>query len=241
MVFTFKHFKKISRCFFPPTCFLCKHPSDRPQDLCSGCLAELPILPQSCSRCAKTLSAFNHTGIICKTCLKEPPPFDATFALFSYKNPITKLVMELKFHERLLNAQILGELMADAIQTRWYLKRRLPDLIIPVPLHPKRLQERGYNQALEIARPIAKTLAIPIDFTHCKRIKYTMPQARLSGSERQENIADAFEIKGNFSDLSLAVLDDVTTTGYTITALCQAIKSAGAKRIDVWCCAKTLI
>ena len=92
---------------------------------------------------------------ICGACLKNPPPFDLTHALFPYQPPIMQLIIALKFQHQLSYAQALGEWLTQAIQQGWYRHQPLPDLIIPVPLHPRRLRERGFNQALEIARPIA--------------------------------------------------------------------------------------
>jgi ComF family protein len=233
--------KKILAWLIPPVCLLCHQATRWGQDMCQGCRDELPILPQTCPRCAKTLTTPAGLKLICGACLKNPPPYDAAYALYSYEKPITKLIMELKFHERLVNARILGELMADAIQHHWYPNKALPDLIIPMPLHTRRLQERGFNQALEIARPIAKYLNIPLDITSCIRHKYTAAQARQSADTRSQNMKNAFTVLGDFSGRHIALLDDVTTTGYSMYELAKTLKKAGAPRIDVWFCARTLL
>lgn len=237
MLTTLNSLKKMMRWVFPPVCILCLQPSDRTEDLCQSCLAKLPILPQTCPRCAKTFST--RPEVICGDCLKNPPPFDAAYALFSYQKPITKLIMELKFHERLINAEGLGRLMLAAIQQRWYVNKPLPDLIIPMPLHRERLKERGFNQALEIARPIAKKLKIAINFTSCLRVKPTLAQATLPANKRSQNIKNAFLVRQDFSGYHLAILDDVTTTGHSIHELAKTLKKAGSPRIDVWFCART--
>jgi ComF family protein len=224
----------------PATCLLCHQPADRQQDLCGVCKNDLPILPQTCPRCAKIFRQPGFPALACGGCLRKPPPFDAAFALFAYEKPVTKLIMELKFHERLLNARILGELMLEAIRTRWYHNKPLPDVIIPMPLHVTRLRERGFNQALEITRPIARSLKIPVDITSCVRQKATAPQARLAAERRAQNLRNAFLVRGNFAGRHIALLDDVTTTGHSINALASAFKKAGAPRIDVWFCARTL-
>lgn len=131
--------------------------------------------------------------------------------------------------------------MAQRIKTEWYLNKRLPDRIIPVPLHAKRLKERGFNQALEIARPVAKHLRLPLDARGCKRTKYTDAQAQLDFANRSYNIKEAFSIESDYSNQHIAIIDDVTTTGQTLRELSQALKKAGAKQIDLWCCAKTLL
>jgi ComF family protein len=174
----------------------------------------------------------------CGGCLGRPPAFDATYALFAYLPPITKLIMELKFHHKLVNAEILGQLMADTLKNRWYYNKTLPDVIIPVPLHAKRLQERGFNQALEIARPISNLLQIPLDTLSCKRTRHTTAQARLVAEERHQNVKDAFIITQDFTGQTIALLDDVITTGQTVTELSKTLKKAGAKRIDIWAVAR---
>jgi ComF family protein len=233
--------KKIYGWFLPPICILCNHPATHeppwPSDICQDCLNELPILPQSCPRCATPILA--NQAMECGICLKDPPSFDATYALYLYQLPITKLIMELKFHEKLINARILGGIMAAQIKTAWYYNKPLPDVVIPMPLHPRRLRERGFNQALEIARPIRALTHLPIDITSCLRIKSTAPQARLSGEKRGQYMKNAFLIQRDFSGLHVAVLDDVITTGQTIAEFCRALKQKGAFKIDVWCCAKT--
>lgn len=239
---TIHHYlKKISRHLLPYTCILCHAPARSNQDLCHACHIELPILPQSCPRCAKIFTAPLNPNLVCGACLQHPPAFDATYALFSYQPPITKLIMELKFHQSLINARLLGELMANTIKNQWYPNKSLPDVIMPVPLHHKRLRERGFNQTLEIARPIRDALHIPIDTTSCQRLKYTEPQARLSMEKRQTNIKNSFSVTANLAGQHIAVLDDVITTGQTIQALSNTLKIAGAARIDIWACARALI
>lgn len=128
--------------------------------------------------------------------------------------------------------------MTDAIKNHWYADQPLPDLIIPIPLHSQRLHERGFNQALEIARPIAKNLAIPIDYQGIKRIKHTLAQSGLSAKARKQNISQAFAAFRDYSGLSIAVIDDVVTTSHTMMEFCRVLKNQGAAHITVWCCAR---
>jgi ComF family protein len=225
------------RCFFPHTCVLCGYPAKRTQDLCQPCLDDLPILAHSCPRCANNFTA--SLELLCGSCLKENPPFDYTHALFSYESPISNLITELKFQHNLVNAKVLGELMAEAIENKWYQHKSLPDIIIPMPLHNTRLKERGFNQALEIARPIAKRLHLPLDLTS-KRIKFTQAQTTLQVKARAKNMKNAFYIDPSFTYQHVAILDDVITTGQTVTALSKALKQAGVHKIDIWCCAKVI-
>jgi ComF family protein len=158
--------------------------------------------------------------------------------LFPYVTPVIELIIRLKFQRQLSHAQAFGELMCRAISTNWYVHKPLPELIIPVPLHRQRLRERGFNQALEIARPIAKTLAIPVDITGIRRIRDTRAQSGLPAARRKDNIAHAFAAEREYHGSHIAILDDVITTGYTIRELSKELKSRGASRIDIWCCAR---
>jgi ComF family protein len=231
--------EKLSRWLLPFTCLFCHFPSQRPLDLCEPCHRQLPIIPHFCYRCAASLKDTNAS--LCEDCDRFPPPFDRTYALFSYEECIKRLILKLKFQQDLKNARLLGELLTSKIKQEWYQNKTLPSVIIPMPLHIKRLQERGFNQALEIARPISHILQLPIDTTSCERIKYTQPQAKLPAEKRLENIKNIFIIHKNFSHQHIAILDDVMTTGYTITELAYSLKNAGARQIDIWCCARAVL
>lgn len=237
-----KPVQSIVEWLLPSTCILCDSLTRNTQNLCQLCQQDLPILPHSCQQCADFLlsSTINPANNLlkCGNCLKNPPAYDQTYALFPYQSPINHLITKLKFQHQLSHARILGELLANRIQTQWYWNKPLPDLIIPIPLHPLRLRERGFNQALEIARPIAKALAIPIDFQGVKRIKNTRAQSGLLAEERKRNIAQAFSITRDYSNLTIAILDDVITTGHTVRECCRMLKNQGAARIHVWCCAR---
>lgn len=229
--------KKMLAWLLPFTCVICHNTTTREQDLCQACLMDLPILTSACQKCAKPFATLQQ-DLTCGYCLKYPPPFDRTFAPFLYESLITQLIMNLKFGHALANARILGELITQKIQTQWYQERPLPEAIIPIPLHANRLKERGFNQALEIARPIAKALKRPLMIDTCQRIKGTAAQATLKSTERRENMKNAFQIHSSFHYRHVAVLDDVMTTGYTMMEFCSVLKDKGIERIDVWCCAR---
>lgn len=227
------YLKKLYGWLIPYTCVLCHHPSRRAQDLCEPCHREFSILPYNCPRCARELSI----DLVCGACLKQPPPFTVTYALFAYQDNIKRMILNLKFNEALVNARILGELLAHYLLLQ---RIALPDIIIPVPLHPKRMRERGFNQALEIARPVAKRLSLPIVSTACRRIKHTIAQATLPAEQRRQNIKNAFMVEGDYSNCHIALLDDVVTTGQTVTEIATTFKKAGAARVDIWCVARAL-
>lgn len=232
------YLKKLIAWLLPNTCVLCDHPSDRGQDLCGNCNGDLPWLRDACTRCAKPLLQ-NSQALVCDDCVKQSPPFTITHALFLYQAPITQLIMDLKFGHALVNARILGELLSEHIRDGWYRTKPLPEAIIPIPMHPNRIKERGFNQALEIARPISKALNIPLEYTKCHRIKHTAAQATLPARQRQQNVKSAF-YAGNLDYRHVAVIDDVITTGCTVNEFCLALKCAGVEIIDIWCCARPI-
>ena len=134
-------------------------------------------------------------------------------------------------------ARFLGELFVPLLKSK-YENKPLPECIIPMPLHQTRLQERGFNQATEIAKPIAKALNVPINHKIVYRQKETLRQSQLSKKKRRRNMQSAFLVNQTMTQKHVAVLDDVITTGETILSLCKALKNAGIKTIDVWCLAK---
>lgn len=226
--------KNLINYIVPRTCVLCKAPSKRDLDLCFACENDLPKIINACKQCGKSLPL---NQILCGTCLKTPPPFQQTIALFHYQQPIDFLITALKFNHNLVYAKLLGQLMTAKLE-RHYCSNPKPEVIFPVPLHNDRLRERGYNQALELARPIASVLKIKIEKHSSKRIKNTSAQTLLSAQERQHNVKNAFITKEIFSYKHIAVIDDVITTGNTVAEFCTVLQRAGAGKIDVWCCAR---
>ncbi|MES2141340.1 MAG: ComF family protein [Pseudomonadota bacterium] len=231
---------EVKHWLFPFTCILCCEEARREIDLCLDCEKNLPWLDHICTHCAAPLCL--EANAICGTCLKKPFPFYKTYILFSYTEPIRKLITGIKFQQRLLYANILGNLLAEKIELS-YQEEQLPHVIIPVPLHKKRLRERGFNQAMEIARPIQKKLKIPIDYKSCQRVRNTVAQSTLLANQRSTNVKKAFAIteQKNVINKHIALLDDVMTTGHTLIELSSSLYDAGVKRIDVWCCARTYL
>ena len=230
--------RSIFNAMLPPACVLCGMTTRRFLNICIACQKDLPILAYPCPQCAQNLPMSAKKRLKCGACLSNPPPFDCTFALFPYLAPVVKLITDLKFHHQLSHAKLLGDLMTEKIHTDWYTNGCLPEVILPIPLHAKRLKERGFNQALEIANPIAKSLSIPLDRHGVVRIKHTAAQSSLHAAERKLNMAQAFELRHDYRGKHIAVLDDVITTGHTMIEFCRLLKSHGARKIDVWCCAR---
>ena len=198
--------------------------------LCLGCLADLPRLTgPRCPSCALP----TPLGETCGGCLKHPPAFDATRAAYRYTYPLDALLQHYKYGQGLHLAGFLAEQLVDEIDRR-------PDLILPMPLHPKRLKERGYNQAGEIAKRLANRLDLPLALSACTRTKDAPPQASLPLKERRKNIRGAFECKEDLSGKRIALIDDVMTTGASLNELAKTVKQAGAVAVQAWVVARTL-
>lgn len=173
---------------------------------------------------------------MCGACIASPPDFDATKSIFHYEYPIGQLVQHYKYGQQLH----LGNLFAKLLQHKLS-AHKLPDLIIPMPLHPKRLTERGFNQSLEVAKILGKALNIPVDYTTCLRTKYSPPQARLPLKQRATNIKGAFVCTKSLTGLRVALIDDVMTTGASLNALAKAVKTKDASHVECWVIARTLL
>lgn len=220
------------------TCLLCGSSHQVHEDLCAACLANLPRLAHSCYRCARSLPKIAPLSL-CGQCLQDPPSFDRTYALFAYEFPINHWLISFKFQQKLWCGRILGILLGQYLRTVYH-NQPLPTRIIPVPLHPQRLKTRGYNQAVELAKSLAKQLKIPLDYDSCTRIRATATQTLLPADQRTSNVAKAFRCHSSLHGQHVAVVDDVMTTGATVNALCKTLRQQGVRQIDVWCCARTL-
>jgi ComF family protein len=218
----------------PCLCPACGDPAGPGRALCPGCEQSLPVLQHACPRCAIPYEHAETHGE-CGTCQKQPPAFTRTIALYRYAPPVDHFIRELKFHQQLGLAHLLGEQLAKKLLR----ETSRPDLIIPVPLHNARLRARGYNQALELARPVARKLALNLDIDGVERVRDTPPQATLDQRERQKNLLGAFRVNRDYTGLSVAIVDDVMTTGHTAESLARTLLRAGAREVRVWVIART--
>lgn len=209
-------------------------------DICRGCQADLPMQTTACYQCALPLHGTTAVpSPLCGHCLNDPPSYDHTFSAFQYAHPVDHLIHDLKFNRKLAIARLLGELMAQQLKKR--ARAPLPQLIIPVPLHAARLRERGYNQATELARPIARLLNIRIDYQHCQRQRATAIQSDLPASDRSRNVKGVFSVAKKFPAYHVAIVDDVMTTGATVAELATALRGVGVEKVEVWVCARAAL
>lgn len=213
----------------PSACLLCAARLPARRYLCADCDVALPWLGLACARCATPL---HHAGV-CGQCQARPPRHDTATAALRYAAPVAQWVQQLKFHRALAHARLMGELLA----------RRLPalpavDAIVPVPLHTGRLRMRGFNQALEIARPLAKRYDLPLVNDALLRTRATAAQTELPRARRRANVRKAFTARDMVKGLRIAVVDDVMTTGSTLDDAAAALKRAGASEVHAWVVAR---
>jgi ComF family protein len=231
------HFDAVRRRFdqllwrlLPGVCVLCDAPTGIAADLCEHCCAALPRLEAPCPRCALPLQ--NPDDALCAACRARPPPYARTVAALRYSEPVTRMIHRLKFRGSRIDARVLGGLLAASIATA-YAQQSPPDLVVPVPLSRRRLLRRGHNQAALLARWLGR----PFEPAACERVRDTPPQAGLSRARRLHNLADAFATRRRFDDVSVAVVDDVMTTGTTVGSLSRTLLAAGAREVHVWAAA----
>ncbi len=174
-------------------------------------------------------------GEVCGACLKRPPAFDRCRAVFAYAHPTDVLVQRLKYGGELALAGFLADLLIAEIDTAI-----LPDLILPMPLHPRRLGERGFNQAVEIGRALSVRLNVPLAINLCRRVRDTPAQVGLDLAERRRNLRGAFHCDTGHKGLRVALVDDVMTSGTSLDELARAVRRAGAAGVEAWVVARTL-
>lgn len=227
----------------PSSCALCGSSGiGGTENLCHGCHRQF-IAPRGncCVQCAMPL-ALNGPAQHCGACLDHPPAFDATCVAVDYAAPIDQLVVALKFGGTLALAPLFARLMRDALLAQ---PIALPDLLIPVPLGSARLAQRGYNQALEIARPLSRALGIRLEARGAVRLRETDAQSTLHPEQRRKNMRGAFSVApafvGKLDGLHVGVVDDVMTTGETLNELGATLKRFGAARVSNFVFARTLL
>jgi ComF family protein len=222
--------RKIGQALLPQDCLLCQAASGG-QLLCQACARELPATASACPRCA----APGTGDAECGACLADAPHYDASRAAFVYAYPVDALVQALKYGGQLA----LAGLFAQALHRRIDRMENI-DLIVPLPLHPTRLAERGFNQAAEIAKALSRLVGVPVDAQLARRVRNTTPQTALPWRERATNMRRAFACERDLSDLRIAVVDDVMTTGATLDEFARTLKKNGAAHVENWVVARTV-
>lgn len=216
---------------------------------CGGLLASHAASDAVCPTCAEAL-ALRRGGycplcgaltddpdgpiVLCATCRTKGRPWDGLAFYGRYDGVLRDLILQFKFFSRLGQGHLLGRLLVAASRRLQFPPEKGPDMLLPVPLHRRRLGWRGFNQSLELAKMVARAMGVPVRTDGIFRIRYTTPQSRLSGPERLENIQGAFRADpAVVGGRAVVLVDDVMTTGATMETATLALRQAGAARVDI--------
>lgn len=219
------------RATLPARCLLCGVRGARGTGLCEACASELPRNDRCCARCALPMES---APPLCGRCIRRAPPWDSAWVPFRYAWPLDRLEARFKFGGDLAAGQVLARAWCGSIAPA-----DLPRAIVPVPLHRARLRARGYNQSLEFAKSLSKSLRIPLLRDVLQRTRATAAQSELTAVQRRRNVRGAFAacFDGEVPR-HVAVLDDVFTTGATLGECARVLKRAGVQRVAVWALAR---
>jgi len=217
---------------YPPRCRLCDAPGADGVDLCRGCRADLPWNTPCCPRCALPAD-----GMRACPCHQQPLPFRAAVVPLRYEGAVESLISSFKFHGRLADGQLLGTLLAEALEGS---EGVLPEAVVPVPLHAGRLRQRGFDQTAELAQALRRALD-PLPLCRAlRRRRGDARQATRAARERRSGIRGAFTVHRRRSlPGHVALLDDVVTTGATAAEAARTLRVAGVHRVDLWALART--
>jgi ComF family protein len=245
-LFNFAYYKRV---LFKQSCLLCVSGLDaeagnlkaNPHAVCRACLNDLPWHSKSsCPQCGLAWDGTDLNSTVCGSCISAPPNFDATHAVFLYQFPVDVMMQRYKYGNSLNIGDTFGQFLSDKLLLEENSKKI--DLIIPMPMHPQRLKERGFNQAIEIVKALNKDLTRNriLDYKSAIRQKLAPPQASLPLKERVKNIKGAFKIKADLTGKTIAIVDDVMTSGASLNELAKTLKKAGAARVECWVVARTM-
>ncbi|MEX2131595.1 MAG: ComF family protein [Pseudohongiellaceae bacterium] len=231
----------LGRITVPSCCVFCSSVIYSRLALCNSCRADLPWHEPGCRRCGLKLPVgISNVLTECLQCQEHPPPFYSCQTVFEYRSPVRELLAHFKFNGDLSSGTVFGRLLAEKFAS-YYRESERPQLLIPVPLHAKRIRERGFNQATELARLITHRTGVRCTFSEFERRRHTRAQHTLNARQRRANLADAFALKKPFAEgmpAHVAIIDDVVTTGTTVGVMAELVTSLGAKRVDIWAVAR---
>lgn len=221
----------VGRFVLPPRCLVCGDGGHEARELCRACHASLPRNLACCGRCALPLSSAVPE---CDTCQADSRPWADVWVPYEYGCPLDSLEARFKFAGSLAAGRVLSDAWMEAGPPP-----SLPELLLPVPLHLSRLRSRGYNQALELARPLGRRYRIPVAHDVLYRARRTEAQSELDAAARLGNVRGAFAVRRVPEQKHVAIVDDVMTTGATLVECTRALLAVGVDRVDVWALART--
>lgn len=223
-------YKWLKKILFPE-CHCCRKPITPDRYLCATCQQKMPVTPYACKVCAAALP--DDTQSLCGACIKQMPDFDASIAAYRFDQPVAGWIKAFKFSRQLQHVPVLADALLQAVQGQG-----MPDLLLPIPLHRTRLRERGFNQSLELARYLSRHLSVAVDAHSLCRQRETKPQSGLKARQRQRNVREAFQVVKPIAAKHVALIDDVMTSGATVSEAAYVLKQAGVERVDVWVVAR---
>jgi ComF family protein len=228
--------------FFPPQCLLCRKSLSALDEayFCAPCGGEFSYISGPlCPRCGIPFISPEGEDHLCSRCIGRAPLFDRARAVGEYDGSLRTAIHRFKYDCRSLLAEPLGHLLAE--RGRQLLKGDAYDVVLPVPLHPRRLRQRGFNQSLFLARQVGQQWGIIVETEGLKRIRWTDPQTMLPVKERMHNVRGAFVYSGRgVENRAVVLIDDVYTSGSTVDECARVLKRSGAKRVDVLTVARTI-
>ena len=218
---------------FPRHCLFCLERTEHNSNICHHCLSALSLNSSCCQRCALPMdNVITEDIVLCGNCLSHHYHYDQVYSPFLYTRELRYLIKKLKYQKKIHFADVLVELFIS--QTSVLQDFQLPQALIPMPMHARRLRQRGYNQALELGRKLARHYQLPLQFSQLVRQRYTALQAGLKATERQKNVRQAFAVRKPINYEHIALVDDVMTTGSTVNEAARLLKQHGVKQVDVW-------
>lgn len=225
--------RKLER-FFPFHCQICGQRTEQSQEMCDVCRLKMPWLLNGCRVCARPLSA--AADQICGHCLQAAPDYQRAIVMFRYETEVKQFISKMKFRRHTASIRLMSDMLAEHVQ-----HSGLPlSTVMPVPLHPKRIRQRGYNQSAELAKGVADKLGWPLDLVSLFKHRHTLPQVGLSGSLRKRNLKGAFGVAGDLQGRNVLLVDDVMTTDSTTNECAKALHKTGVGEVYVAAVARTL-
>ena len=217
----------------PSICTLCNQFHKGSLAVCSFCMETLTPLGPCCQHCAYPLPQTDY--LVCGRCIKKPPHFDRAYIGYQYDEPLRGLLHQFKYRNGLYLSSFLSHLITQSFPNT----HSNSPCLIPIPMHPKKIKQRGFNQAAILAKLLAKQYKLACDYKSCQKITNTAAQATLNGEERQRNLHQSFKIN-QIPYSHVILIDDLLTTGSTANELARVLKKSGVQQVDICCCARAV-